>query len=119
MVRIWYNSQFDYDSPWTPISAGSAHPFSFALGACAGDPVVDLQFYDSDDPRYGVNNLYYGGNALHVLDQLEFGAFWQDLTGSSIDVHRGANDLSADQARVRIWTTPGRCIYLPAVMRNS
>ena len=118
-VRIWPNSSFDYASPWTSISAGGHQPFTFSLGACARDPVVDLQFFDSDDPAYGVNNSYYGGNALYAFGQQhKYGAFWQDLTSGSIDVHRGANDVRADQARVRIWTTQGCRVYLPAVIRG-
>jgi hypothetical protein len=118
-VRIWYNSRADYESPWTPIDPGAAHPFSFSLGPCAGDPVVDLQFFDSDYPDNGVNSLYYGGNDLQVMGQQQFGAWWQNLTHNSIEVKRGSSDTNADQAHVRVWGTTDYCIYLPSVMRAS
>ena len=118
-VRIWYNSSFDYDSLRYDIDKGSARPFSFSLGACARDPVVDLQFLDKDDPTNGVNNLYYGGNLLQGYGQSEFGAWWQNLTSSSVTVQRGASDMNADRARVRIWATQGCRVYVPVVLRGG
>jgi hypothetical protein len=118
-VRIWPNVGFDYDSWWTDISAGMAQQFSFSLGACARDPVVDLQFRDVDDPTFGVHQHYYGGNLLRALGQLEYGAWWQNLTSSSVAVHRGEHDVNADWARVRIWSTRGCSVYVPVAMRGA
>jgi hypothetical protein len=118
-VRIWPNTRFDFQTSWMLTGAGTVAWQTFSLGACPGDPVVDLQFKDSDGPADDVNNLYYGGNLLDVGIQLEFGAWLRGLTRSLVSVHRGANDLNVERARARIWSTRGCSVYVPVVMRGA
>jgi hypothetical protein len=113
-VRIWVNERFDYTGNWqTLATARSVH---HDLGTCPDGLVVDLQF-QSDGTR-GVHNYYYGGNSLYYGGLVHYGAHWQALTGSSIELCRHANDNEVDQARVRLWTTPGCRMVVPLILRE-
>ena len=103
-VRIWVVPEADYDSGWTAIDPGQTKTFSHNLGGDPDEYVVDLQFSDSDG-AWGIHNRMYGLQTYHQggTTLQELGAAWQALTGTSIQVHRGAHDDKADQVRVRIW----------------
>ena len=47
----------------------------------------------------GVNQVYYGGNRFYYLQQYEYGAWWQNLTGNSVAVRRGATDVADRKGR--------------------
>lgn len=89
-----------FNSGWVDIGPGVTSVFTHNLG---GDPAlyaVDLWFQDTGGVTYGVNHRAYGGmesNGNHV------GAYWWDLTDSTIRVTRNPADTFVDQIRLRVW----------------
>ncbi len=119
-VRIWKNTQADYDSGWTTISPASVEKLYHNLGGDADDYVVDLQFWD-DNTDVGISHTAYGSITDYCSfgNRFDYGAFWYFLTNSGVWVWREVNDESADHIHVRIWYTDDRYwVYLPAVLRN-
>ena len=88
-----------YDSEWQLIIPGNTFTFTHNLGGFSGNYVVDMRCWDLDD-GYGINQIYYGGGEVGGNF---FGAHWQNLTSSSIQVRRRPNDPYCDRVRVRIW----------------
>jgi hypothetical protein len=100
-IRIWRKPDADWDSGWRSISSFIAR--DQGQGGPWNDLVVDLQFKDTDGV-YGVNHRGYGGDRLVGIDPDVHGAYWSELTSSGVRVDRGAEDSSADEVRVRIWS---------------
>lgn len=75
------------------------------MGGNPDDYFVDLQFKDVND-GYERNNNSYG------LRFFTLGAFYSNLSSTSIAVTRGSEDTYGDQVRVRIWTAGGERAYM-------
>lgn len=99
-LRMWVwipEDPPDYCSLWTPIAAGGSQVFTHNLGGNPDDYVVGLWFQGPDP--YGINQQYFGG----MEDQLSnYGAWWHNLTGSTVAVSRAADDMVAPNVRVCI-----------------
>ncbi len=96
----------DYDSGWVPIAKGQKLTLKHNLGKANTDYYwVDLDYLNAVS---GINQSYYGG-----ADTAEgqVGAYWTNLTTSTIAVTRRANDPYAEKVRVRIWTDPSQLSY--------
>ncbi|MGD2156685.1 MAG: hypothetical protein PVG32_07400 [Anaerolineales bacterium] len=89
-----------YDSGWIPIDPDETITLNHNLGGNVDNYVVDLTF---KHPTYGVHAFGWGGD---VTSGAFFGAYWQNLTTSSIKVNRAADDLEITHVRVRIWMYP-------------
>ncbi|RMF29522.1 MAG: hypothetical protein D6759_13690 [Chloroflexi bacterium] len=101
-ARLWIAPFPDYDSGWKDIGQDGALTLQHNLGGSTDDYVVILDF--KDDGLKGINQFWYGGDRVYASDGLNMrGAYWYGLDSTYIHVHRGADDFSADQVRVRIW----------------
>ncbi len=113
-VRIWANKRFDYTGSWQSMT--TVRSVHHALATCPDGLVVDLQF--KDDGTVGVHHRAYGGNSLYFGRLYQYGAHWQALTSNHLELYRHADDSYVDQARVRIWETPGCRVFLPLILRE-
>lgn len=106
-VRIWASRRPAYDSGWTPVGLSSDEYLVHGLGGDPGDYVVDLQFNDADGSiGAGINTYKYGGDWMYNFATETYdgrGSGWFGLDDTGVTVTRLADDLSAEQARVRIW----------------
>ncbi len=96
-------SAASWSSGWQPINQGQTLTFNHNLGGDPDDYAVELWFQDTDAGGRGINRHGYGGVEANGT---WFGAYWEDLTSTTIDVYRHANDLMADQVLVRVWVVP-------------
>jgi hypothetical protein len=99
-ARIWLwlpEDPPDYCSPWTAMTAGGSQVFTHNLGGDTLDYVVGLWF--SGPTAYGVNQQYFGGMEDGGENR---GAWWHNLTASTVTVDRAANDSVAGEVRVCI-----------------
>jgi hypothetical protein len=95
-------SAASWSSGWQSINQGQTLTFNHNLGGDPDDYAVELWFQDTND-GLGINRRGYGGVEANGN---WFGAYWENLTSTTIDVHRHANDLVADQVLVRVWVVP-------------
>jgi hypothetical protein len=112
LTKTWVLPKPTYVSAWQEITPGGDFTFTHSIGGNAEDYLVDLDF-QSDDPVVGINQIYYGGTRLSTHASRSFpalgspgdmvGAYWNQLTPSTINVHRNLQDQNADWVRVRIW----------------
>jgi hypothetical protein len=96
-------SSASWSSGWASINQGQTLTFNHNLGSDPDDYAVELWFQDTDASGVGINRRNYGGVEANGN---WFGAYWEKLTSTTIDVHRHANDLMADQVLVRVWVVP-------------
>jgi hypothetical protein len=90
-----------YDSGWVSISQGEVKTLTHNLGGNSDNYFVDLQFKEPPYiESYGVHQRYYGGNYYNGEAN---GAYWCNLTDTSIKVHRRYDDWPIEEIRVRIW----------------
>jgi hypothetical protein len=90
----------DYDSGWETIDPAETLTLDHNLGGSTTDDyVVDLMFLNGD----GAHHLSYGGDDI---GSDENGAFWRNLSTTSVRVHRWEDDLEAGEVRLRIWVVP-------------
>ena len=89
-----------WSSGWTPISQGETITLVHNLGGDVDDYAVELWFRDTDVDGIGINTFAYGGFENAGVWQ---GAHWSNLTDAMVNVHRFANDETADYIRLRIW----------------
>ena len=101
-IRIWRQPDADYDSGWQNIT--DVLNLTHALGGPWNDFVVDLQFNDTNG-AWGVNQKGLGGDATSGFSPEEHGVYWTNLTANTVQVRRGADDLAAEQVRLRIWAS--------------
>ena len=90
-----------YDSEWVSLGQGATSNRTHNLGGNADNYVVDLTCKTSGGA--GVNNWGAGGDANW---EEYYGAWWSNLTTSSITLHRWNDDTDCPQVRVRIWVYP-------------
>lgn len=92
-----------YNSGWVSLSQGATADRSHNLGGNVDNYVVDLTCKRSFGGA-GVNNWGVGGD---VGDAGEYyGAWWSNLTTTSITLHRWSDDSDCPSVRVRIWIYP-------------
>jgi hypothetical protein len=87
-----------YDSGWVTIS--DVEKLTHNIGGNVDEYVVDMQFKDTNPYGNGIHN--YGSGGIE-FDGYYLGAYWRNLTTTSISVLRWGDDLFADQVRIRIW----------------
>jgi hypothetical protein len=106
-------------SPWVDIATSESRAFDHNLGGDWEDYSVQVWFKDIDAGGYGVNNRAYGS----LEDGGSWsGAFWRNLTGTSITVGRQPADTVADQVRVWIWPSQASnisCTLWTAIGKGS
>jgi hypothetical protein len=105
LIRVWVwvpQETEQWCSPWTHIDPGDDETFDHNLGGDMDDYTVGLWFMDTNGPN-GVNQRGYGG--LAVAED-RYGAWWHNLTTSSVSVRRAGNDPYADSARI--------CVSVPS-----
>jgi BNR repeat-like domain len=100
-VRIWLAPSADFDSGWRTLSAPGSMGFNPGLSN-EDDCVVYLEF---KNPSGAVHHMDYGGNKYwNASDVLYlYGAYWDNLSPTSIRFTRQQNDASVSQFRIRIW----------------
>jgi hypothetical protein len=105
----------DYDSGWVDVSRGETRPFTHDLGGNPNGYVVRTSTRAVTPGGPGINARAAGG--LEVGGQF-YGANWENLTGTSINVLRRPHDVFADQVRLRIWVQelPVEPSYLSATL---
>lgn len=89
-----------YDSGWHSIPTGANVARTHGLGGDTDNYVVDLTCRGSSA---GVNNWGMGGDANW---EEYYGAWWSNLTTTTITVHRWDDDTDCDEYRIRIWMYP-------------
>jgi len=85
-----------YDSGWVSVSAGDTELLTHNLGGDVDKYVVDFAC------KVGGNAGIRGIGGDYSGTQY-WGAYWDDLTSSQIELVRWAGDFSCPQMRVRIW----------------
>lgn len=96
-----YMSKPAYDSGWQNISQGQYKIFNHFLNTT--DVLVYMMGKINVSASPYIHQVDYGGE-LNVV--YYGGAWWQDLTESTITVHRRPNDPNWCQVRVMIWKLP-------------
>ena len=106
-VRIWLDSNANYDSGWVTTGKGVEISRTHGLGGSADDYLVYMEFKDLSLPGMGINQAGYGGTTNSASTSGErIGAYWKNLTTSTIKWVRQEEDDAAHQVRVRIWKAP-------------
>lgn len=104
-VRIWNNPKATYDSGWQTTTAGYYTYLTHNIGGNPQDYIVDLEYKDAG--TWGISNRCFGGCDLGdndgIYSNTKEGAYWRNLTKSSIEVGRRADDEFAVHVRIRIW----------------
>lgn len=85
----------DYDSGWEWIGKGSSNTLTHNVGGNPDNYLVDVKFKDSSGYR-GIHNFNYGTDGFN-------GAFWCNLTSTTIKLTRGSEDIGCNHGRVLIW----------------
>jgi len=89
-----------WSSGWVDIAPDTATTFTHDLGGDPDNYAVELWLRDTDAGGKGVNIWGMGG---FEAGGNFYGAHWQRLTDTTIEVVRRSDDLFADQVRVRVW----------------
>ena len=90
-----------WTSGWVAIAPGETLALAHNLGGAAEDYQVQLWFLDLPlGQGLGIHNFGYGGIEA---EDVHYGAYWQNLTSTGIEVVRGPGDGTADMVRVWIW----------------
>jgi len=90
-----------WSSGWVEIDPDETLTLTHNLGGPVEDYLVQLWFLDLPAGGLGVHVFGYGGLEA---DGSYYGAYWKNLTPTTIDVVRLADDTTADWVRVWIWT---------------
>jgi ligand-binding sensor domain-containing protein len=90
-----------WNSGWVDIAAGTLLTLTHDLGGSLGSYGVDLWFRDTAAGGLGINQRAIGG--LEAGGNY-YGAYWQGLNNSTIQVVRLRDDVFADQVFVHVWT---------------
>lgn len=109
-IRIWIDTGPDYDSGWVALTPGAAATtLNHGLGGNSNNYVVDMQYRSAGD---GVNQRYFGGADFGAkafngtANNHRVGLYWRTLTNATITLFRRAEDIYADEVRIRIWISP-------------
>ncbi|NIR63744.1 MAG: hypothetical protein GWO10_08215, partial [candidate division Zixibacteria bacterium] len=91
-----------YESAWITIPLGSDTVLTHNVGVDVNKYVVDLQL--QDNTSFGINNFCLGYDRYETPDGVSAqGAYYKNLTTTTITIWRGAEAFEADKIRVRIW----------------
>jgi len=90
-----------FDSGWTGIDPGQTLTFNHDLAITDTDLTVAVWFSGT----LGIHHYAYGGLAIDAPTALR-GAYWRNLTNTSVQVTRYADDTDAEQIRVTVTQTP-------------
>jgi hypothetical protein len=93
-------SNSHWSSGWVDIATDTARTFTHDLGGNPDDYAVELWFGDTDPDGIGINTRGAGG--LEAGGNF-YGAHWQNLTDTTIEVVRRKDDTFADVVRVDVW----------------
>lgn len=93
----------EWDSRWTALAQSATKTFTHGLGGDPSDYFVDFQCRDTG--AMGINTYGFGGLSVTVPPRPAFarGAYYRNLTDSSVRVFRLKDDDYCDEVRVRIW----------------
>ena len=99
----------DYDSGWLSLATNTTTTLTHNLGGDANTYMVDFQY--KSQTVDGINQRYLGGADFGDTVDIgapnnRVGAYWRNLTATSITVYRRSEDTYAPQVRVRIWRAP-------------
>jgi hypothetical protein len=95
-VRVWVPDPLpEYCSDWTSIALSQTLVFTHSLGGDVDDYVVGMAFSNT---LRGISNFAYGGLEINSGDYR--GAYWHDLTTSTVRVFRFPGGLPAAQLRI-------------------
>ena len=99
----------DYDSGWLSLATNTTTTLTHNLGGDANTYMVDFQY--KSRMVDGINQRYLGGADFGDTVDIgapnnRVGAYWRNLTATSITVYRRSEDTYAPQVRVRIWRAP-------------
>lgn len=89
-----------WSSGWVDIATDTATVFTHNLGGNPDDYAVELWLRDTATGGKGINSWGVGGFEAGGNFR---GAYWQNLTDTTIEVFRHKDDIFADQVRVRVW----------------
>ena len=105
----------DRDSGWVDVTRGEARMFTHDLGGNPNGYVVRTSTRSVTPGGPGINARAAGG--LEIGGQF-YGANWENLSDTSINVFRRPHDVFADQVRLRIWVQelPVEPSYLSATL---
>ena len=92
-----------YDSGWVPLLQNQELTCIHDLGGNVDNYVVDMQMKDTDPYGYGITNYQIGSDRYYRDEYAFLGAWWYELTTSSVKAYRESNDQRSDQVRIRIW----------------
>jgi len=90
-----------WTSGWVDIDPGQTLTLTHNLGGAVEDYLVQMWFLDLPAGGYGIHIFGYGG--IEAAGAY-YGAYWQNLTSTTIQIVRLADDTTADRVRVWIWT---------------
>jgi hypothetical protein len=125
--NVWKPTRPGYDSGWQVSSRGKTVTLAHNLNYNADDYLVNLIF---DDTGFKVHQRYYGVKLFGDNPPFPYaanqnaGAFWSNLTSSSINIFCAGGDLNVDRWRLRIWKMPtpdydsGWTTIVPSGIRN-
>ena len=98
-MRIWMPDPPEYASDWVDIAAGGTFSFTHGVGGDVDDYTVGIKFRKPGG-AHGIHQYALGG----VVDaEYYYGGAWQNLTDSTIQVMRFADDTAMQQVRVSIY----------------
>lgn len=98
-LRIWQPDPPDYDSGWVDIQPGRAITLTHNLGGDVDGYTVGMKFRDAPGGERGLHQFAFGGLEAGGA---AYGAAWQRLTDTTIQVLRFGDDTSVQQVRVFI-----------------
>ena len=95
----------EWDSEWQSIGRGSTATYTHDIGGDPSDYVADFQCRDTTSGGMGIHIFGIGGLSVTQppapVDSR--GAYYRNLTSSSVKVYRLPDDDYCDQVRVRLW----------------
>lgn len=102
-LRIWRNEAFDARTTLASLGTGST-VWAHGLGVDPHEIVVSM-VPESDSTSYDLHHYQLGGDRIYYGSPYRYGSWWESLTGSSLLIWRGLEDIEADHAHVRLWHT--------------
>ena len=91
-----------YNSGWVVIDTNQTITLNHNIGGDVNNYIVDMQF-KSGYAGFGINISKHGGDVVWGTDRYEWGAYWKNLTVTTIDIVRFKDDGYAAEMRIRIW----------------